>query len=97
MFKQLDKEGKKPKFMLRKQAPVADGQPTNIYPGAGPAGPNSGFSTPATGGLGPPSINTNLDNASAVGVQAAGGGGGTTASRSQAPQIGSIQLPGGVL
>lgn len=104
LFKQLDKEGKKPMFMLRKQTPV-DGQPTNIYPGAGgaggPGGGNSGGSTPAGGGgMGPPSINTNPDGASAVGVQAAaggGGGGGAAGSRSQAPQIGSIQLPGGVL
>lgn len=34
LFKQLEKEGKKPMFMLRKQAPVPDGQPTPVYPGS---------------------------------------------------------------
>lgn len=39
LFKQLDKEGRKPMFMLRKQAPVIDVQ-NPVYPM--PSGPNTG-------------------------------------------------------
>lgn len=40
LFKQLDKEGRKPMFMLRKSAPAADGTPTS-YPGSVGSAPNS--------------------------------------------------------
>ncbi|PGH23785.1 hypothetical protein AJ80_02215 [Polytolypa hystricis UAMH7299] len=48
LFKQLDKEGKKPMFMLRKQAQSLDGLGTNIYSGA----PGGGAGDGGGGGLG---------------------------------------------
>jgi hypothetical protein len=38
LFKQLEKEGRKPMFMLRKQAPSFEGQAANAYPGGGGIG-----------------------------------------------------------
>lgn len=41
LFKQLDKEGRKPMFMLRKNTPAADGSNPNLYPGSFGSAPNS--------------------------------------------------------
>jgi hypothetical protein len=41
LFKQLDKEGRKPMFMLRKNTPAADGSNPNLYPGSIGSAPNS--------------------------------------------------------
>jgi hypothetical protein len=52
LFKQLHKDGKKPMFMLRKQAQPLDGQ--------------AGSFTPGTAGIGIPSINTNSDGSTGI-------------------------------
>jgi hypothetical protein len=73
LFKQLHKDGKKPMFMLRKQAqPAVDGQATATF-------------TPGSAGIGMTSLGTNPD------------GIGNQAIRTQTPQTGTVQVPGGVL
>ena len=51
LFKQLEKEGKKPMFMLRKQAPMPDGQqPPAMYPGSAGIGiPTAGVAADGGG------------------------------------------------
>ncbi|EEH22821.2 hypothetical protein PABG_05032 [Paracoccidioides brasiliensis Pb03] len=81
LFKQLEKEGRKPMFMLRKQAQLIDGQMVSAY--QGPPG------TAGAGGIGilPGS----------AGVDGGTGGGMASVGLGRSGQTHSIQLPGGVL
>ncbi|KAK2798304.1 hypothetical protein FQN50_008860 [Emmonsiellopsis sp. PD_5] len=83
LFKQLEKEGRKPMFMLRRQTQVVDGQISSIYPGS------SG--TSAAGGIGIMPGSGGFDGGTGgAGLGSAGLGG-------RSGQTNSIQLPGGVL
>ncbi|KAK2748168.1 Adaptor for signal transduction [Myotisia sp. PD_48] len=91
LFKQLDRDGRKPMFMLRKHAQMVDGQITNIYPGGTPA---SGIGIPAGASFdsgGPGGTSITLGGASGGGISV----GGSTPGGVRAPS--AIQLPGGVL
>jgi hypothetical protein len=98
LFKQLDKEGRKPMFMLRKHTQPVEGHISSVYP-AGPAGGNAGGGI-NVGGSGPVPGSAGFEGSSSGG---GGGGGGTGAPLGSATMRGgggnqnAIQLPGGVL
>ncbi|EGE04315.1 protein kinase regulator Ste50 [Trichophyton equinum CBS 127.97] len=92
LFKQLDKDGRKPMFMLRRQTQMVDGQVPGIYTSSGTT---IGF--PPSGSAFDPGTNNNT-SITLGGLPSGGSGGQPSASlRSQPPQQNSIQLPGGVL
>ncbi|KAL1961186.1 hypothetical protein VTO42DRAFT_3131 [Malbranchea cinnamomea] len=71
LFKQLEKEGKKPMFMLRKQAPPLEGQAPNIYP--------------SSAGIGIPSTNVVSDGSGGGGGGGGGGSGSRSQAPQIAP------------
>ncbi|OAX83125.1 hypothetical protein ACJ72_02518 [Emergomyces africanus] len=82
LFKQLEKEGRKPMFMLRRQAQLVDGQMVSGY--QGPPG------TSGAGGIGIMPGSAGFDGGTS-------GGGLGSAGLGRSNQTNSIQLPGGVL
>ncbi|EZF23352.1 hypothetical protein H112_04056 [Trichophyton rubrum D6] len=92
LFKQLDKDGRKPMFMLRRQTQMVDGQVPGIYTSSGTT---IGF--PPSSSAFDPGTNNNT-SITLGGLPSGGSSGQPSASlRSQPPQQNSIQLPGGVL